>query len=556
MKLTLFIGLIIFSLTSGYGIGKERETRKNYSLNCKETSLIDKKSESGDIKLGIAFGDNFKDEIFMPYIRDLSADVTLIKLRWYDIEPYSPNDPRYVFDTTILDNFLNQLQDGDVVLINIFTASDWATDPTCENNTQRKGCPLKDDATCLLEYGITCKQAYRDFITKLVTYANNYLASKNIDAKIEYWQRDTEPATARHFPSDSPKAYVELQRLFYESVKSADPDAKVVGVCAAGGGTKKINEVIVPSNSDFFKYVIANARDYFDLIDIRFYHDVYSIPQRLKWFIQEMRKNNYIKPVISTEGGGPTTMEFRKYYGTILSWCINNGYTTEIELYDCLYDMDRRGLLPEEIAIFLPYDPRDQKSVLREEKVERMHCRDITQRTLIMLENNIKKQWRWEIRADKRNFCAGPNKDIDVYGSIVFNKLAFLRYPGVICNENSPIVPEKRKTSYKCYQRMQEKLNGVKNVERLYAGNPNIFFYKVNKLDGSHIFVIWERRDIFYGEEKPPTPFEIQVDFMNVKITDVFGNEKIKSTNNGILFLNITDTPLFIERTKAIKKRR
>jgi hypothetical protein len=266
---------------------------------CEEGETVETCPEDCEIKIGIAFGDDFNDELFMPYIRDLSADVSLIKLRWLYIEQYPPNHTKYVFNTTKLDNFLAQLQDGDTVLINVFTASYWATNQTCENNTQSKGCPLKDNATC--------EHAYRDFIYNLVTHANNYLTANNIDAEIMYWQRDTEPASARHFPGDNPEAYVDLQRYFYESVKSADPDAKVVGVCANGALTENIDAYgnIVPNNATFFRYVIANASEYYDLLDIRFYHDIYyTIPQRLGWFIQEMENNGYRKPVITTEGGG------------------------------------------------------------------------------------------------------------------------------------------------------------------------------------------------------------------------------------------------------------
>lgn len=552
----LFSGMIIFAQTTGNEINRERETIENHPKYYKDGVLVDKSSESADIKLGIAFGDGFNNELFMPYIRDLGADVSLIKLRWQDVEPYPPNDPRYVFDTTILDNFLAQLQCGDTVLINVFTASHWATNQTCENNTQSKGCPLKDYATCLADYGVTCEQAYRDFIYNLVLYANDYLSANNIDAEIMYWQRDTEPAATRHFPCDEPEVYVALQRYFYKSVNSADPDAKVVGVCANGALTGNIDVYgnLEPNNPDFFRYVIANTSEYFDLLDIRFYQDIYTIPERLGWFLQEMENNGYRKPVITTECGGPTSMEFTKHYGTVLFWCGSHGYTEETQLYDCLYDMDLQGLLQEEIAIFMPYDPLSQISVLNEEKVERMLCRDITQRTLILLENNVTKHWRWNLRAKKLNFCA--DDDIDVYGSLVFNKLAFLRYPGVICNENSPSIPEKRETSYECYQRMQEKFECIKNVERLNLGNSDIFLYKVNKFDGTHIFVVWEKRDIFYGEDKPSTPFEFTVNFANAKITDVFGNEEIKFSHNGVLSLDITDTPLFIEGTKTIKRRR
>ncbi len=505
------------------------------------------------IELGIAFGDSFRNERFMTFIRDMGADVTLIKLRWKQIEPYPPNHPDYVFDTTVLDNFLSQLEEGDFVLINVFTASDWATDQTCEQTTQRKGCPLKDEATCLAEYGITCAEAYKNFIRRLVRYTDEYLASRGLNLRIKYWQRDTEPAISMHFPSDRPGDYVELQRYFYESVKAVNPSALVVGVCAASySGREK--GYSPPPNSDFFRYVIAHARNYFDLMDVRFYHSVYTIPQRIGWFLQEMKKNDYEKPIITTEGGGPTPFEFSRVFSGVLNWCSKNAYGTRI--YECLYKMDGMGRLPEEMAIFLPYDPRDQKSVERERKMERMLCRDIVQRTLILLENGVRKQWRWEIRAPKRNFCAGPHKDIDVYGDIVFNKLAFIRYPGIICNEYSPTSPRRREIPYQCYKRMKEKLRGAEKITRIRTEDSNIFLYRIYRSDGSILYVVWEKRDIFHGEEQPATGFEFRPGFTAARITDVFGEGEVKFAEDGILSLEVTDTPLYIEATKAIRKRR
>jgi hypothetical protein len=52
----------------------------------------------------------------------------------------------------------------------------------------------------------------------------------------------------------------------------------------------------------------------------------------------------------------------------------------------------------------------------------------------MLLEQNITKHWRWDLRAKKLNFCA--DGDVDVYGS------------------------------------------------------PDLFFYKINKLDGSYNFAI------------------------------------------------------------------
>jgi len=52
---------------------------------------------------------------------------------------------------------------------------------------------------------------------------------------------------------------------------------------------------------------------------------------------------------------------------------------------------------------------------------------------------------------------------------------------------------------------------------------------------------------MFYGEEEPKSKFKFNVGWGRVKIADVFGNEYAKSTENGVLSLEIDDTPLYIE---------
>lgn len=55
------------------------------------------------------------------------------------------------------------------------------------------------------------------------------------------------------------------------------------------------------------------------------------------------------------------------------------------------------------------------------------------------------------------------------------------------------------------------------------------------------------RQKGFHGEENPPNQTSIEVGFEAVKLTDVFGTKELKYTTNGILALNITDTPVYIE---------
>ena len=85
-------------------------------------------------------------------------------------------------------------------------------------------------------------------------------------------------------------------------------------------------------------------------------------------------------------------------------------------------------------------------------------------------------------------------------------------------------------------------------IDRINTGNKDIFLFKIDK-DNGEIYILWEKRDLFYGEEEPPTVFEVQTGFNKVLITDVFGEQSIIETENGVLRVNITDTPIYIEET-------
>src|SRR3990172_1782903 len=111
------------------------------------------------IELGVAFGEGYKDEVFMPYIRELGAKLSEIKLSWEDLEPDPPAGGMHTYHFDVLDKFINQLNGSDVVLIAIFTTASWATD-----NAPEQGGPLKKDGDCL-NYGMTCSHAYKDLIS-------------------------------------------------------------------------------------------------------------------------------------------------------------------------------------------------------------------------------------------------------------------------------------------------------------------------------------------------------------------------------------------------------
>jgi hypothetical protein len=83
--------------------------------------------------------------------------------------------------------------------------------------------------------------------------------------------------------------------------------------------------------------------------------------------------------------------------------------------------------------------------------------------------------------------------------------------------------------------------NGVPSEQQ------NVYLFRVEKHTGPGLHVIWEKRDLFDGEDQPPTKFLFNINAQQVKITDVFGRESIKVVSGGTVELGISDTPLYLE---------
>ena len=457
---------------------------------------------------GIAFGEGSKNlDNFMDYIHDLGVNKTKVSFYWSEIE-----SSEGVYSWERMDEYLNQIGSDDKALLNIFT------DGWCTNNESRKGSTLKCKE---------CEEKYREFIVNLVKHTNR---------KITYWQRDTEPASVHHFPKDKAKEYVKIQKIFYEAVKSVQPDAIVIGV--NNNGEFKHG---APTNRRFFEYVIGNMEDYFDVLDVRLYKDMYDIPSRVKWFRDEMIKNGYEKPIVTTEFGGPDPREFSDDFKKFLNdtkiafeEMLESGELelTEEQLEEIketgivpykilkyVYEkMREKNLIPPQIEMFLPDTSKEL-----EEKRNRIHFKDLIQRHIIILSTGIKEMWYWNLKSSGTN--------------IIFGKMRLMNPRGW-----------KKLPPYFSYQRMIQHIGNVKNVERLELDNKDIYLFKLTMDDGSIKYVVWEKRDPFYGETEPKTVFETNIGWNKVKITDAFGEETIKFTNNAILSIDIDDTPLYIEK--------
>lgn len=388
-----------------------------------------------DTPFGVAFGPGTANlDNFMDYIHELGVKRTKVSFYWSQLE-LEPG--RYVFH--VLDQYLHQLGPDDRALINIFTDG-WCTNAEAEGSN--KGATFRDCPYSATSCEKSCRERYRDFIRTLAEHVK-----LNANGGIKYWQRDTEPASARHYPADKAEEYVEVQRIFYETVKEVLPEALVVDVSHNGHFTRSGQ----PSTAEFFDHVIRYGRDYFDLLDVRLYEDLYTIPQRVDWFRERMRRYGYEKPIVSTEHGGPDPRTlhddgrnlFEEFRAKVAAACSG---ASDVEQCVLRWIGEHFDEIHPKLQVFLW--PADEQ---QNAKHARMHCHDINQRNVIMLSAGVRELWWWNLRSSGEH---------PVFGKMRLMTQEYEKLPG-----------------YFCYQRMVGKLGDVASAGRVPLADESIYLY-------------------------------------------------------------------------------
>jgi len=456
---------------------------------------------------GVAFGEgSARLDHFMDYIHDLGLHRTKVSFYWSKLEP-QPGQ----FDFANLDEYLQQLGPEDQALLNIFT-NGWCTNEKEERS--HKGATLRQCPYGAASCQQTCQDHYRDFITRVAEHVRD-----NAQGGVKYFQRDTEPASIHHFPADQPEAYVEIQALFYDAVKSVLPDAAVIGVSHNGdlkGG--------VPSQPAFFDYVLEHGRDDFDLLDLRLYQDIYTIPTRVNWFRERMQHFGYEKPIVSTEQGGPDPRTMRngnQHLFSLLMKEVAGSCAQAGNFWACFQDWvaahpDR---VDPKLQMFFLIATPEQEALHAE-----IQCYDITQRNVMMLASGVEATWWWNLQSP------GVHP--------IFGKMR-LRTEDL--QEALP--------GYACYQRMVQALGDVERVQRIDLADESLYFFEIQRHgESAPMYVAWHRApglDPYDAALAPAVNVSLPMSFASVRITDVFGQEETRAVSDGVLNMALSNTPLF-----------
>jgi hypothetical protein len=441
---------------------------------------------------------------YLPALRELGGGVTKVYLFWNQIEPEQGQ-----YDWAAVDAFVNQLQSPEEGLIALFSSSEWATRQTAALLPPSPAKNLDD---------------YYRFVHDLV---------KHCKGKVRYWQNDSEPNNPIYW-AGTKEEFVTQLKVFHKAVKDADPSAVVV----AGGYDGLFSPPGMPpfpnqeAGLAFFDYVLKEGRDAFDVFDLRLYIDPYTIPGRVEYIRRQMRALGYDKPIISTEYGGPNLFEFPEnlqYVPLVMSWsqAIAKGDEQGQPANPIAQLYEKMSTLAPQTQMFMLGCPPELDA-----KYQRIQSRSLVMRNLLAFSAGVQKTLYWQF--------LGAHGDRDDIMTLMYGKIGLVGYADGKLTKPS--------VTGEAFQRMAKALHGVRQVTRIAVPDrPSIYLFVVDRGTRGPLYVIWEQRDAFSGEDSPAVPFDFPWTFAKASAVDALGAAVPVQVKEGRLSLPVSLTPIYIE---------
>jgi hypothetical protein len=124
--------------------------------------------------------------------------------------------------------------------------------------------------------------------------------------------------------------------------------------------------------------------------------------------------------------------------------------------------------------------------------------------------------------------------------NLMYGKIAMLGYEDGALKKRYPLAD--------AYQRLAKFLAGVEAVtRRAVPDHPSIFLFEVRRHGRPPLYVVWEKRDVFSGEDAPATPFDFEWTAHGAAALDATGQVTPVKVANGRIALDVSVTPVFIE---------
>lgn len=447
-----------------------------------------------------------KADVFMPQVHQLGAHFVRLFLFWDQVEPERGH---FVWDA--VDTLLSQLESSDEVWITLNTSSQWAT---------RHATTFQPPSPALHP------QEFEHFVLTLVTHCKG---------RVRYWQCNNEPTNPLLWEGTAAD-YADQLKVFSRAVKVADPDALVV----LAGAVDTFHVSADSQNPDaqaehaFFDQLLRESADDFDVFDLHLYGEHYAIPTNIEVVRQKMAALGYQKPIFCGEYNGPSFFNFaenlpilQQLFERMISHpqSDSQAMASQSEAVAELYE--QMATLPPQAQMFMEGCPAEL-----EEKRHRMNCRELVSRCLLAFSAGVQKMLCWNLaneKVDRANMM-----------HLLFDKHKLFDYECGVFKQPYPAA--------ETFRRMADALGGIEHVQRIdLPEHPGIYLFEVQRCERGSMFVVWERRDAFSGEDEPATPVTWRWTTPQAQAIDVFGEAIPTRVQDDHVHLAVSLTPVFIE---------
>jgi hypothetical protein len=456
---------------------------------------------------GISYGLFGRPDRFVEQARGLGAGTVRVYLYWGQVEP---EPGRY--DWQAVDALLDQLDGSEEVWVTVCSSSPWATR---ESTTFLPPSPAED------------LDAYAGFVRRLVD---------RCAGRVRYWQCDNEPSNVGLLWAGTAEEYLAQLRAMHGAVRAADPDALVVL-----GGAPYTVPAAAPDSPErrFFDVLLRDGRDFFDVFDLHLYGEAARIPADVEAARELMRAHGYEKPLVVGEFNGPWPNLYPEAAAALhevlaaafaagpQSGDPAGGRTPEQAAMAALYD--RMDSLPPTLQMFMAGCPADL-----EDRRHRINRREIVMRAVLGLSAGVRRMLCWNLGPEVPNYT-DPLSVMD----LMFGKLVLMGYDGTELRHRHP--------SGQAFALTTERLSGVEDVVRVdVPGHPGLFAFDVRRAGRGPLWVVWDHRDPFHGEDEPAVDVELPWPAPAARALDALGEERPVAVAGGRVRLPVTVTPVFV----------
>ncbi|MGA8115081.1 MAG: hypothetical protein WCA46_15555 [Actinocatenispora sp.] len=470
---------------------------------------------------GITYGVLAPPDEFLPQARGLGAGLVRVFLYWAQIEP-----TRGTYRWDAVDRLLGQLDGTEEVWITVCGSSPWGA----------------RHATDLLPPSpATDLAAYERFVRALVEHCGG---------RVRYWQCENEPCYP-FFWDGTPEEYVTQLSTLAHAVRAVDPDAWVV---LGGAPPGLVGDEVDEPEASFFHHLLDAGRDAFDLFDLHLYGDPYAVTDMIGRARALMRAAGYDRPVLVGEYNGPLLFQWPELFAELKEVLAAGAMDAANVVGDsdqflrrseldtppraamrALYE--RRDALPDRLAMFL----HDCAPELADRR-HRIAAREMVVRNLLALAAGVPRTTCWQLGPE-----APDQGDPYEFMDLLFGKFMLMR------NENGRLGD--RYPAGDTLALLAGQLVGVESVRRVPAsrepGSPteqDLYLFEVSRQHADPVMVVWQRREEFDGETQPAVPFGRLWPYPSVTALDALGRPVKATVDDGLVRLDITDTPVFLTR--------